>query len=326
MTVPGMGGQTPPRPDQAYAGTKGQAVAPGSPAVIRARVVIVSGTNGGLFVYNGTPASGNPPIFAVVAPGVTSDPFGNPVQTLMNVGLLGGSHVGFDTSGVEYLSDPGGVTRILIDPQNRVIEFYDASGTGVNPAVITIAAAAGNDRFTNDAFPQGLAVNAAVSGQPFTVQLGLGSFAGTPAIGLFTYQTGSPPSSDPLLGAVEASPAGCSAVIYSGKSLAGSTGAGIQATDSTGSGVAGGEVDVIAGLTSVQGNLTVGGVLTITSANSLVTGDVNLNPPMAVPSHYPLPTDGNSGASWGVGERQYINNCVDAINDIIASMTNRGFF
>lgn len=331
MSDPGTGGLQPPPLNAPGVQQLTPGVQPGvTGGIVIANTLIVFGAGGGIFTYNGAPALGNPPIFAVVAPGVTLDPYGNAVQTLMNLGNLAGAHVGFDAAGVEYLSDAAGVTRILIDPQNRVIEFYDASGTGANPAQITIASAAGNDRFTGDAFPQGLAVNATVSGQPFAVQLGLGSFAGTPAIGLFTQQTSSPPNSSPLLGAVEGSPAGCSAVVYSGKSLAGSTGAGIQATDSTGSGVAGGELDVIAGLCNIQqnaqvgGNLTVGGVLTITSANSLSTPDLNLNPPMGTLPHYVLPTDTNSGASWGIGERQFINNCVDAINTLVSELQNRG--
>ncbi len=329
MSDPGTGGLQPPPLNAPGVQQLTPGVQPGvTSGIVIANTVIVFGADGGFFVYNGAPALGNPPIFTVVAPGVTTDPYGNPVQTLVNIGNLAGAHVGFDTSGVEYLSDAGGVTRILIDPQNRVIEFYDSSGTGVNPAQITIASAAGNDRFTGDAFPQGLAVNATVSGQPFAVQLGLGSFAGTPAIGLFTQQTGSPPNSSPLLGAVEGSPAGCSAVLYSGKSLAGSTGSGIQATDSTGSGVVGGELDVIAGLCNIQqnaqvggnttltGNVTVDGVLTITNANSLVTGDVNMTPLMATPPNAAAVAAGTATLA------QTEAFC----NSLYQSMKNRGMF
>jgi len=43
-------------------------------------IVITSGApNTGFFVYNGTPALGNPPVFSVTAPGVTTDPYGNTV-------------------------------------------------------------------------------------------------------------------------------------------------------------------------------------------------------------------------------------------------------
>lgn len=77
MTIPGMGGQVPPRPDQQYQGSSGQAViGPGSTSgVIRARQVIVSGSDEGVFVYSGTPGPGNPPIDYMS--NSATDPFGN---------------------------------------------------------------------------------------------------------------------------------------------------------------------------------------------------------------------------------------------------------
>jgi hypothetical protein len=77
MTIPGLGGQTPPRPDQAYTPSPG-AVAPGSTTIVRANKVIVFGANEGVFVYNGTPALGNPPIDTLS--NSTTDPFGNAIQ------------------------------------------------------------------------------------------------------------------------------------------------------------------------------------------------------------------------------------------------------
>jgi hypothetical protein len=75
MTIPGLGGQTPQRPDQAYAGQQGAAVAPGSTGIVRARQVIVSGAGEGVFVYNGTPQLGG------LVPSITfnsgTDPYGN---------------------------------------------------------------------------------------------------------------------------------------------------------------------------------------------------------------------------------------------------------
>lgn len=80
MTVPGLGGQVPPRPDQQYQGSGGQAVvSPGSSAgIVRARIVIVSGTGEGVFVYSGTPGPGNPPILSMT--NAATDLFGNAVQ------------------------------------------------------------------------------------------------------------------------------------------------------------------------------------------------------------------------------------------------------
>ncbi len=248
MTIPGLGGQTPQRPDQAYAGTQGQAVAPGSPAVVRARLVIISGANGGLFVYSPSPGAGN--------------------------------------------------------------------------LIASIAAMAGTDQFGNS-YVEGVATYVTIAGTIYALEVGSQTGSGT---AFLVHNLTSPPNSDPLFSAIQASPAGCVAAVQSGKSTAGSSQAAVDVADSTASGFAGGQVEVIAGQTTIDGNMTVGGRLTITAANSLFTGDVNLQPPMATPPHYVLPTDNNIGSSWATGERQFINNCVDAINSIIASMTNRGFF
>ena len=37
------------------------------------------------------------------------------------------------------------------------------------------------------------------------------------------------------------------------------------------------------------------------------------------------PSDGNSGSTWATGERGYINNCVQWINDIDGDMQNKGW-
>jgi hypothetical protein len=42
---------------------------------------IVSSADGGIFVHNGTPALGNPPVLALPANGVKTDPYGNPVTS-----------------------------------------------------------------------------------------------------------------------------------------------------------------------------------------------------------------------------------------------------
>jgi hypothetical protein len=134
-------------------------VAPGSSSgIFRGRQVVVGGgQNGfGIFFYNGTPGPGNPPIFAAVAPGTTLDPYGNTVSAVVNIGVLSGAHAGFDANGVEYLSDPTGATRILIDPSGTVIEFLDSLGTGHNAPLMTLASAAGTDRFTGAPFPAGI--------------------------------------------------------------------------------------------------------------------------------------------------------------------------
>ena len=75
----GWGGLPPRRPDQAYH-PEAVGAAPGqaSPNVI-ARVVIIYGTNQGVFLYQGPPSLGNPPVLSLTGPDTTTDPYGNPV-------------------------------------------------------------------------------------------------------------------------------------------------------------------------------------------------------------------------------------------------------
>ena len=70
-----------------------------------AEVVIIKGTTGGLFIYNGNPQLGNPPILAAVPPGVHFDPFGNPVNSVLNIGNFSAAHAGFDQYGDFFLVD-----------------------------------------------------------------------------------------------------------------------------------------------------------------------------------------------------------------------------
>jgi hypothetical protein len=115
-----------------------------NPEEIIANIVIVEGTSGGIFLYNGTGGPGNPPILSAVAPGTTTDPFGNAVGAVLNIGLLAGAHVNFDASGDISVINSTGLTVIYISPTNQFIGFYP-TGKGVGPPLITIAAANGND-------------------------------------------------------------------------------------------------------------------------------------------------------------------------------------
>lgn len=77
MTIPGLGGQVPPRPDQQYAGQSGVPIGPGSTNVVRANKVIVSGPDEGIFVYDGTPAAGNLVLSITEVIGGGTDKFDN---------------------------------------------------------------------------------------------------------------------------------------------------------------------------------------------------------------------------------------------------------
>jgi len=75
----GWGGLPPRRPDQAYHPVAvGAAPGQASPNVI-ARIVIIYGTNQGVFLYQGAPSSSNPPVLSLTGPSTTTDPYGNPV-------------------------------------------------------------------------------------------------------------------------------------------------------------------------------------------------------------------------------------------------------
>jgi hypothetical protein len=107
------------------------------------------------------------------------------------------------------------------------------------------------------------------------VQLGLGSFGGTPAAGLFTHNQGSPANSDPFIGGTSATSSSCSAVLYSGNTTAASVGSGIEAQDSVTSGIASGTVNVVAGQLQFQGAAFYNGT-TLTVQNATVTGTLTV--------------------------------------------------
>ncbi len=84
--TPGRGYGVQPAPMNAPRAVElGVGVQPGTPNIIRARQVLVSGTNDGIFVYIGKPGPGNPPVASIVAPGVTTDPYGNTVASILEV-------------------------------------------------------------------------------------------------------------------------------------------------------------------------------------------------------------------------------------------------
>lgn len=85
MTYGGM----PPAPQNAPAGQQATGgVQPGqSNAVVFANKVIVFGAAEGVFVYNGAPALGNPPVFWATSSAV--DPFGNVIPNNSTAGIAG---------------------------------------------------------------------------------------------------------------------------------------------------------------------------------------------------------------------------------------------
>lgn len=99
-----------------------------------------SGTPTGLFVYNGSTAKGNL-IAQIVAPGTVTDPVGDTVNAVLNVGKWSPAgaflqHFGVDANGNVYVVDSTNTTRILIANGGNLvwaqaepaIVFYNSSG------------------------------------------------------------------------------------------------------------------------------------------------------------------------------------------------------
>lgn len=153
--IPGTGGNPPMRIDQLQPHTvAGAGPAPQGPIFI-GRYVVVYGSLGGLFVYDGTPAKGNPPVFSVVAPGTTTDPYGNAVKAVMNAGDLEGAHFGIDDDGNAYLADSTGATRIYLSPINSELAFYTANTASV---LLSVAPSAITDPLTEETVQSGFNV------------------------------------------------------------------------------------------------------------------------------------------------------------------------
>lgn len=116
------GSLPPQRPDQ-QTPSSDAGVAPGaSSGITRARLVIVSGSGiVGFFEYEGTPAAGNPPVAYAIPPGVTQDPYGNPLPFASG---------GFTSSqpGAEFSAlSAGGVLIGLVNVAAGIVSSVNAS-------------------------------------------------------------------------------------------------------------------------------------------------------------------------------------------------------
>lgn len=104
--IPGTGSGQPAPMNAPVARQLGIGVQPGTPNVIKAQLVIIFGTGSdtGLFVYNGTPGPGTL-IASIAAPGVTSDPYGNTVR--------GGGLTVYGGTAQIFLGNIGGIAELL---------------------------------------------------------------------------------------------------------------------------------------------------------------------------------------------------------------------
>lgn len=135
MTIQPTGGTPPRRPDQGYTPPP-PAVSPSSGDIVRAREVIIFGAGGGLFIYSGTPALGNPPVLSAVAPGVTTDPYGNPVTPVLEIqgadGVVSVTAPAFIQfpSGASFQNAIATIASGIVGTSPQFIQLLLASATG----------------------------------------------------------------------------------------------------------------------------------------------------------------------------------------------------
>lgn len=167
-----MTGLTPPRIDQVNRPGPPRVISPGSPNVIRAHLVIISGASGsGEFIYLGTPGPGTLVISSAAQAG--TDSFGNAYPAY--IGLFG----------------PGGVLLRNITPTADLI--YTPTG-GEGNLSVALASFPGVDTFGN-AYLQGLtALAGQLSGQTLTASVLEGLNFRVDEHGVFIYQPPTPPT------------------------------------------------------------------------------------------------------------------------------------
>jgi hypothetical protein len=116
--------------------------------VVRARLIIVSGVGEGVFIYNGVPGLGNPPIVSMTSGSV--DPYGNPVVPGLDV--TEGSITGTTISGSTINGSTFTGTDFVI---NSAGAFFYSGTPAAGNLIASIAAAAGTDSHTNT-YPAGI--------------------------------------------------------------------------------------------------------------------------------------------------------------------------
>lgn len=104
---------------------------PGSLGVV-SQVIIGGGPNSGLFLYNGAPGFGNPPVVYAIPPGgPTHDPYGNPIGSPIFAvqGSPSSGSLNIDSNANIIVKSPSGIP-----------EIYTSNGTTVPPGISAAAA------------------------------------------------------------------------------------------------------------------------------------------------------------------------------------------
>lgn len=127
-----------------------------NPGIVVAQEVIISGgVTGGLFIYNGPAGPGNPPVLSAVAPGVTTDPFGNPVGAVLNIGNFSAAHVGFDQNGNVYIVNSADQIQIQFDAAHGSLVFFGPGGAVANNLAYAISPVQYVEFFSGQTVPVG---------------------------------------------------------------------------------------------------------------------------------------------------------------------------
>jgi hypothetical protein len=141
-------------------------VQPGvSSGIVLAQYVVVFGTSGGVFIYDGTPAPGNPPIYWFG--NVTADPYGNQVDQGIWAGQPGSIQVGIQTS----QAGPAGLAEVFFVPvgtydRDAVIAMQQVGGQAILQilgARTTAVPAANSDYVLTDYYDHGAGTTAAIA-------------------------------------------------------------------------------------------------------------------------------------------------------------------
>jgi hypothetical protein len=152
VTGPGTGGLPPPPLNAPGAIAPVTGVQAGlQQSIILANIVIIYGTSAGLFVYNGTPQLGNPPIAWIT--NSSTDPYGNAVGSVAGFGIPTGARAQFDASGDLGIHNAAGLLIDFIYTGDGSVRFYNSSGIGAGNLVASISPVAGTDSAGNDYLP-----------------------------------------------------------------------------------------------------------------------------------------------------------------------------
>jgi hypothetical protein len=149
------GGNPAMRPDQAIqlpATRAGSGPAPQS-AIVVARLVIIVGTTGALFVYSPTAGPGN--LVASLAAAAGTDSFGNAYDAGLTAGSSGGAHIGLGLTGDLFVHNAATAIVDWIHAADGSIRIYNSGGAAAGNLIASIAPVAGSDPFGN-AYLQGV--------------------------------------------------------------------------------------------------------------------------------------------------------------------------